>query len=74
MTVYNYMCDVLHIEACVDCPNFKDWECKGDFSQGDAGCLAYHNVTAEDVKKGTHPMMRLRAEMNCQINRNIRRV
>ncbi len=59
MTIYDYMCDVLHVEACIDCPNFKNFECKGDYAHGDEQCLAYHNVTSEDLKNGTHPTMRL---------------
>lgn len=65
MTIYDYMCDVLHIEACIDCPNFRNWECKGDHSHGDRGCLTLLHVTSEDLCSGTHPFIReLRSALN----------
>lgn len=66
MSIYDYMCDVLHIEACVDCPNFKDWKCIGDYSQGDKQCLASLNVTREDIINGEHPNHRMWREIKKQ--------
>lgn len=70
MTTYDYMCDVLHIEACTDCPNFKNWECIGDYSQGDKQCLKSLNVTDEDIEQWEHPNRRMNRELQNRI-RNI---
>lgn len=67
MTIYDYMCDVLHIEACVDCPNFKNWECLGNYSQGDKQCLESLNVTPEDIINGEHPNRRMWREIQDMI-------
>ena len=70
MTIYDYMCDVLRIEACVDCPNFNKsrWECPGDYTQGDAQCLASLGVTAEDLANREHPNARQLREIQKKLN------
>ena len=67
MTIYDYMCDVLHIEACIDCPNFKNWECIGGYSQCDYQCLQSLNVTAEDIENWEHPNIRIWRKMQKDI-------
>lgn len=68
MTIFDYMCDVLHVECCADCSYFKNWECVYGYDHGDPGCLEKLGVTREDVINGVHPFERLQAELRATIN------
>lgn len=64
LAAFNYLCDVMHIEACIDCPYFNKniYECQKDYNFASVDCLKLLGIQWEDVIHQEHPFLRMQRE------------
>lgn len=70
-TAFDYLCDVMHIEACIDCSYFDKnrYECQRGFDFASVNCLALLGIQWEDVINQEHPFLRMEREFRKNFER-----